>query len=262
MPFTIHPDLFCSNGIHSISAALLDLDDSLCLQNVGLSNFLSEMVDEVSARISGSSIPIHKRCCSVGEKLFAYKQQFVSRYKPTNYEAVAFIIDSPKVLRNQFLNKYFIFENIHDGISKAHRSFPLWDSRFLMRWNKFFIKTKNRIILGNKNEIIQDPISGIFLPIYSPTKKTIISLKNFDISFVVIDIPCVANWKQKFLQSIFAYGNWGKLGKYHNLIVPLFKENVWDPTLLAFSATVIDSDIFLGEVAQRAFCAIFFGIVC
>ena len=108
MHFTciLHPDLFCSNGIHSISAALLDLDESLCLQNGGLSNFLSEMVDEVSARISGSSIPIHKRCCSVGEKLFAYKQQFVSRYKPTNYEAVAFIIDSPKVERNQFLNKY------------------------------------------------------------------------------------------------------------------------------------------------------------
>ena len=81
-------------------------------------------------------------------------------------------------------------------------------------------------------------------------------MKNFDISFVVIDIPCVENWKLNFLQSIFEYGNWGKLGKYHNLIVPLFLENVVDPTLLAFSATLIDSDIFLGEVAQRAFCVI------
>ena len=253
---TLHPDLFCSNGIHSISAAPQDLDESVCLQNVDLSNFLCEMVDEVSARISGSSNPIHKRCCSVGEKLSAYKQQFVSRYKPTNYEAVVFVLDSLKVLRNEFLVKYlFLSQDIQDGISKAQMN-TSWDSRFLMRWNKFFTKFKTKIIVGKNLESIQDPISGIFLPIYDPTKETINSLKNFDISFVVIDIPCVENWKLKFLKSIFEYGNWGKLGKYHNLIVPLFKENVWDPTLLAFSAYVIDSDIFLGEVAQRAFCVI------
>ena len=69
-------------------------------------------------------------------------------------------------------------------------------------------------------------------------------------------MPSVQNWQLNFLQSIFEYGNWGKLGKYHNLIIPLFIENVVDPTLLAFSAILIDSDIFLGEVAQRAFCVI------
>ena len=136
MHFTLHPDLFCSNGIHSISAALLDLDESLCLPKVYLSNLFSEMVNEVSARISGSSIPIYKRCCSVGEQISAYKQQFVSRYKPKNYEAVAFVLDSPKVLRNQFLNKYLsISENIQNVGEHIYRQvskslITSWDSLF------------------------------------------------------------------------------------------------------------------------------------
>ena len=183
MLFKLHPDLFCSNGIHSLSSTEIDFDESLNLQNIGLSNSLNELIDEVRARLSRTSTPIHKRCCHVGDKLWAYKNHFVSRSKPTNTEAVAFILYSPDLETLQ--NHLQIFKNLKDPKillenNMANWNTP-WDARFLMRWNKFFrnILTNSSILFGRKLKVIQDPISEFFLPCYYAEGKNFI-LKYYD----------------------------------------------------------------------------------
>lgn len=224
-----HPSLICESGLHCLSPTDFSLSPVETTQLVESS-----------------------RCCAVFERQLALAAELDSK---------------PELL---FAHTYVLCENVRDmeTVTKWLNPFQtlIFQQSFilglhLLPWSIF----SGIPLLVDPRSLERDPVSGLEVPTRFTewTGREVVpcerSLKDSYLSFVVIRSSDHADgWQRNLFNSLLARGQWGRAGRRHNLLIPLFLTdnsnapavgNGADPK--RFAAIITRQGIHLGDIALK-----------